>query len=133
MGVAMAACAASTQMSSESVGDGSIAEVQVESGTDGTTVTLVGVQESVFTAFAQQNPEKVVVDIASTSAEGVDSFHGVGDGLVDDIQLAPFSTGSGDQMVRVEITLSIPADYRVAAAAEGLVVRHGTSVRGRGR
>ena len=123
LAIAIAACAASTQMSSESSGGGSISDVLVESGSDATTVTLVGLDEPVFTAFAQQNPEKVVIDIASASAESVDPVHVIGDGIVEELRLSPFSTGGGEEMVRVEIGLATTADYRVVPSSEGLVIR----------
>ena len=113
LGVAIAACAASTQMSSDAVGGGAIAEVRVESASDATMVTLVGLAEPVFTAFAQQNPEKVIVDLASASAENVDPFLMVGDGVVHAVRVSPFSTGNGEPMVRVEVELSTPSDYQV--------------------
>ena len=53
------ACAASNGVPSENPGPGSISDVRVEHEGDATMVTLLGVDDPVFTAFAQQDPHKV--------------------------------------------------------------------------
>jgi type IV pilus assembly protein PilQ len=123
LAVGIVACAASTQMAGDGTGAGSIADVRVDSGADATTVTLVGLEEPVFTAFAQQDPERIVVDLASVGTEGLMGPVTVADGVVDVVRLSPYSTDSGEAMVRVEIDLADAADYDVSPSAEGLEIR----------
>ena len=83
LALGVAACAASTQMAAEGSGGGTIADVVVESEMDSTTITLVGLDDPIFTAFAQQDPERVVVDLASVSGDEVMGAIPVADGLVE--------------------------------------------------
>jgi type IV pilus assembly protein PilQ len=123
LAVAIAACAASTNMKSGGESASSIADVQVERAGAATTVTLVGVEDPVFTAFSQQAPERVVVDLAATRADDVGDSLSVHDGLVKEVVLSPYATASGETMTRVEVTLAMPADYQVIPSPEGLVIR----------
>ena len=47
----------------------------------------------------------------------------VHDGLVEEVLLSPYATGSGEPMTRIEVTLSAPADYQVMPGSEGLMIR----------
>jgi len=120
---AIAACAASTSMQTSGLEPSSIADVRVERAGSATIVTLVGVQEPVFTAFAQQAPERVVVDLAAVQSEEVVASLDVHDGLVEEVLLSPYATGSGEPMTRIEVTLAAPADYQVLPGSEGLMIR----------
>jgi len=124
LAAAIAACAASTTVQTSAPGPGSIADVRVERDGDATLVTLLGPEEPVFTAFAEENPERVVIDIASVRAEETlrDPL-AVYDGLVEEVILSPFSTGTGEPMTRVEVSLSVPADFQVTPSDEGLLIR----------
>ena len=66
----------------------------------------MGLDDPVFTAFGQQNPERVIVDLASVRPDAVSDPVAVYDGLVEEITLSPFSTGTGEPMTRVEISLA---------------------------
>jgi type IV pilus assembly protein PilQ len=118
------ACAASTGLQPEgAIQPGVISEVRVERDGDATVVTLVGLDEPVFTAFAQPDPDRIVVDLASVQPEDLMDPVTVYDGLVDEVALSAFSTGVGDAMTRVEVLLSAPSDFDVATTDEGLVIR----------
>ena len=101
----------------------SIAEVRVERDGDATVVTLMGLEDPIFTAFKQQNPERVVVEIASARFEELMDPMAVDDGLVRDVVLSAHETVGGMPMTRVEVALEMPADYRVVPSDEGLVIR----------
>jgi type IV pilus assembly protein PilQ len=117
------ACAASTALRPEPQQQpGEIADVRVEREGGVTVVTLVGLEQPVFTAFAQQDPERVVVDLASVGPEGLMDPVPVHDGLVEEVSLLPFSTGVGDAMTRVEVSLTAPADFNVVSTDEGLAI-----------
>ncbi|MDJ0853534.1 MAG: type IV pilus secretin PilQ [Myxococcota bacterium] len=110
-------------MAADGSGSGTIADVIVDSGSDATTVTLVGLEEPIFTAFSEQDPERVVIDLASVTGDDVMGAIPVADGLVDLVRLMPFATDSGEAMFRVEIDLAEAADYDVVPTAEGLAVK----------
>ena len=118
------ACAASTAIDPGGENAArSIADVHVAKDGATTVVTLLGLEQPVFTAFAQQNPDLVIVDLASVSADSADAPIAVYDGLVQEVSMAPFSTGSGEPMTRVEISLTASARYTVVPGDEGLVIR----------
>jgi type IV pilus assembly protein PilQ len=118
------ACANSTPEAepATSASSGEIADVVVESGSGASTVTLVGLDEPVFTAFQQSEPDRLIVDLAGVGAGAVQEPVAVYDGIVQEINVAPFGTGSGETMTRVEISLAAPADYDVRPVASGLLI-----------
>jgi len=121
---AIVGCAASSGM--QAVGDGaamSIADVRVAKEGTTTVVTLLGLKEPVFTAFQQEDPDRLIVDLASVAPSSLHDPVAVYDGLVEEISMAPFSTGTGDPMTRVEISLTAPALFKAEAGEEGLVIR----------
>ncbi|MBW1686793.1 MAG: AMIN domain-containing protein, partial [Deltaproteobacteria bacterium] len=123
LAAAIAACAASTTVQTSAPEPESIADVRVERDGDATTVTLLGLEEPIFTAFGEQNPERVVVDLASVRPAEISDPLAVYDGLVEEVMLSPFSTGTGQPMTRVEVSLAMPADFHVSPSDEGLVIR----------
>ncbi|MFI5216592.1 MAG: type IV pilus secretin PilQ [Candidatus Limnocylindria bacterium] len=120
----MGACASSTAVNpgGENAAK-SIAEVHVAKDGATTVITLLGLSEPVFTAFEQQNPDLVIVDLASVAADSLHEPVAVYDGLVQEVTMAPFSTGTGEPMTRVEISLTAPARYTVTPGEQGLVIR----------
>jgi hypothetical protein len=117
------ACATSTALRPEPQEQpDAIADVRVERVGEATVVTLIGLEDPVFTAFAQQDPERVVVDLASVGPEGLMDPVPVHDGLVEEVSLLPFSTGVGDAMTRVEVSLTEAADFSVVSTEEGLSI-----------
>jgi type IV pilus assembly protein PilQ len=120
----MVACATSTAPNPEGENAaGSIADVRVAKDGGTTVITLLGIEEPVFTAFAQQNPDLVIIDLASMAADSMHAPIAVYDGLVQEISMSPFSTGTGEPMTRVEISLTAPARYSVLPGDEGLSIR----------
>ena len=101
----------------------SIADVHVAKDGATTVITLLGLEQPVFTAFAQQDPDLVIVDLASVATDSATTPIAVYDGLVQEISMAPFSTGTGEPMTRVEISLTAPARHTVLPGDEGLVIR----------
>jgi len=119
----MVACAASTSLPPQAAEPGMIDDVRVESHGDVTTVTLMGLEEPIFTAFGQRNPERVVVDVASATSDPQIGAMPVQDGLVNEVMLAPYQTAGGEPMTRVEVALDMAADYEVLPTSEGLMIR----------
>ncbi len=120
----MVACASSTAIDpgGENAA-GSIADVHVAKDGTTTVITLLGLEQPVFTAFAQQDPDLVIVDLASVATASEMAPIAVYDGLVQEVSMAPFSTGTGEAMTRVEISLTAPARHTVIPGDEGLVIR----------
>jgi len=101
----------------------SIADVRVERDGDATVVTLMGLNDPIFTAFKEQDPDRVVVEIASDRSDALVDSMSVQDGLIRDIVFASHATVGGSPMTRVEVNLAKPADYRVMPGDAGLVIR----------
>ena len=101
----------------------SIADVRVERDGDATVVVLLGLDDPVFTAFQQSEPDRVVVEITAWSSGEAKTSMAVQDGLVRDIALAPQTTVGGSPVTRVEVGLAKPANYQVVPGDEGLVIR----------
>jgi hypothetical protein len=97
-------------------------DVSVERVDDATVVTLLGLDHPVFTAFAQQNPDRVVVDLASVPPGDAMAPISVHDGLVETVEVSEFATGIGDAMTRIEIVLSSPGEFNVESLDQSLVI-----------
>jgi len=121
LAVGVLACA-STPADTEGAGR-TLQDVRVERDGDATVVHLVGIEEPVFTAYRQQDPERVTIDIASVQPAELREPVAVYDGLVEEISVSPFSQGTGDGSTRVELTLAVPADYVVEPSSDGLAIR----------
>ena len=53
-------------------------------------VTLMGLDDPVFTAFSSWIPERVVVDLADVESDAMGGPVAVYDGLVEEITMSPF-------------------------------------------
>ncbi|TDJ19021.1 MAG: AMIN domain-containing protein, partial [Deltaproteobacteria bacterium] len=122
LALGLAGCASQSAVQSPTPQPESIADVRVEQDGDSTAVTLLGLNQPVFTAFSQQNPERVVVELAAVRPDTLASSIAVYDGLVDEVTLSTFSAGTGDEMTRVEVSLEVPADFQVVPGEDGLVI-----------
>ena len=121
------ACVGSPSGRSETgPGAGVIDDVVVESQATTSTVTLVGVEQPVFTAFQQTEPDRVIVDLAGVDAGSVVEPVAVYDGTIQEITVSPYASGSGESMARVEISLVGAADYDVRPGDGGLVIEIST-------
>ena len=120
---ALVGCAGSTGMQAggEESAANKIADVRVAKEGSATVITLVGLTDPAFTAFAQQDPDRVVVDLASVPPDALHEPVAVYDGLVEEVTMSPYSTGTGEATTRVEISLTSPATHAVEPSEEGLV------------
>ena len=118
------ACASSAPRdeSAASSSMSAIQDVLVESGGEMSRVTLLGPEEPIFTAFQQSDPERLIIDLAGIQTEMPSEPIPVYDGTVQEISVAPFATGSGEMMTRVEIGLAGGVDYDVRPGQGGLVI-----------
>ena len=98
-------------------------DVDVSRDGDATVVTLVGVEDPVYTAYMQQDPQRLTIDLASVKIEAVRDPIAVYDGLVEEVAVAPFSQDAGDGSTRVDVTLAADAEYQVVPADDGLAIQ----------
>ena len=123
LAVGTAGCAGSGSSTARaSATNQGVSDVQIDhDGTD-TIVLLMGPDHPVFTAFGQPNPERIIVDLSSNIDHAIEPVT-VNDGLVAEVSVSPYSTGTGGEMTRVEVLLEAPADHEVRSVPGGLQVR----------
>lgn len=99
-----------------------IASVGVHSGPEGTVITLAGLQHPLFTAFSQQDPDRLIIDLPSLHAGSGLAPMAIYDGLVDELEPETFSTGMGDEITRLVIGLTSPVEFDVRSTEAGLEI-----------
>jgi type IV pilus assembly protein PilQ len=121
--IGILACAGSTTgRAGAPAGAAVIGDVVVESDSEMSRVKLLGLGESVFTAYQQAEPDRVIVDLAGVDfGEMVDPI-AVYDGTIHEVTVVPFSVESGETMTRVEVSLAVAADYDVRPEDGALVI-----------
>jgi type IV pilus secretin PilQ/predicted competence protein len=123
LAIGTAGCAGSGSATAQaSATDQGVSDVQIEHDGDDTIVMLMGPDHPVFTAFGQPNPERVIIDLSSSSDQAIAPVM-VNDGLVAEVSVSPYSTGTGSAMTRVEVLLETSANHEVTAVPGGLAVR----------
>ncbi len=120
--VAGALACASTSPDTEGAGR-TLEDVRVEREGDATVVHLLGLEQPVFTAYLQRDPDRLTVDLASVQPAELREPVAVYDGLVEEVSVSPFSHGTGEGSTRVELTLAVQADYVVEPSSDGLAIR----------
>jgi type IV pilus assembly protein PilQ len=117
------ACAgSSTPEESSAAGTEQVQDVVVESEAGLSRVILVGLEEPVFTAFQQADPDRLIVDLAGVEWNASEDPLSVNDGTIREVTVAPFATGAEEPMMRVELALVSAADYDVRPGPRGLVI-----------
>jgi len=118
------ACASSSAPPSDAEVGGSsqVMDVLVESFTHGSTVTVVGPEAPVFTAFQQEEPDRVVVEMADVEPGDLEGAIPVHDGTIQEVRIETAAGEGAETLTRVEVWLSSAADYDVRGEAGGLVI-----------
>jgi type IV pilus assembly protein PilQ len=117
------ACAgSSTPEESSAAGTEQVQDVVVETEAGLSRVILVGLEEPVFTAFQQADPDRLIVDLAGVEWKASEDPVAVNDGTIKEVTVAPFATGAEEPMMRVELALVSAADYDVRPGPRGLVI-----------
>jgi type IV pilus assembly protein PilQ len=98
-------------------------DLRVEREGEETVVTLVGLEDPVFTAYLQQDPQRITVDLTAVQPAELRDPVAVYDGLVEEVSVAPFSQDTGGGATRVELLLAVEAEYAVEPAEDGLAIR----------
>ncbi|MDJ0786186.1 MAG: type IV pilus secretin PilQ [Myxococcota bacterium] len=101
----------------------SLGAVSVESGEDGTVVRLEGVSEPVFSAFQQDDPARVVVDLSDVMPGTGAPETSVDDGTVSSVSVAGFEGADGSTSTRIELSLATDASFDVVNVEGGLEIR----------
>jgi type IV pilus assembly protein PilQ len=99
-----------------------VQSVEVESEAGLSRVTLVGLQNPIFTAFQQTDPDRLIVDLSGVAWNAPTDPLSVNDGNLQQVSVAPYATGSEEPMTRVELSLVSAADYDVRPGPRGLVI-----------
>jgi type IV pilus assembly protein PilQ len=133
VGLALGALLLASQVSCATAGSGTaqapapataaLADVSVESGSDGTVVSLLGLSEPVFTAFQQDDPARIVVDLAQVQPGTAKPQVAVYDGTVEEVSVSGFENAAGQPSTRVELSLGMPASYDVVALEDRVEIR----------
>jgi len=100
-----------------------LSDIQVESNASGTQVTLLGLRDPSFDSFQDQDPARVVVDLANVEPGDVASDMAVYDGLVDEVTIAKTQDDDGTPKTRVEIRLDSDASHAVVTGPDRLTIQ----------
>ena len=96
-----------------------LTNVRVETGESGTTVTLEGLVDPIYTAFLHAEPRALVLDLAAVEIATTNDLVMVYDGLVDHVTVSSYGGSSGEALARVEIALSQEASYEIVSTPDG--------------
>jgi type IV pilus assembly protein PilQ len=117
------ACAGSTTgQAGATASQAAIGDVVVESDSGVSRVKLLGLEDSVFTAYQQTEPDRVIVDLAGVDAGEMVEPIAVYDGTIHEIAVVPSSAADGEVMTRVEVSLAVAVDYDVRPEDEALLI-----------
>ena len=122
LGIAASLACATTPTAPAASGPSALSDVMVESDGAVTVVSLVGLTEPVYNAFQQDDPARVVIDLASVTPGEVADIIAVYDGTVDEVTLAGFDS-DGTSSTRIELSLATGASYEVVSLEDRLEVR----------
>jgi type IV pilus assembly protein PilQ len=100
-----------------------ISELRVENESGATIVSLLGLAEPEYTAFQQDDPARVVVDLSQVSPGAIAETIAVYDGSVEEISVTPFEDAAGQELTRVELSLDTAVSYDVVALEDRLEIR----------
>lgn len=99
-----------------------LSSVTVETDGEVTVVSLIGLEEPVYNAFKQEEPSRIVIDLASVSPGEVADAIAVYDGTIDEVTVEGFST-EGALSTRVEISLAAAGAYTVLDLGDRIEIR----------
>lgn len=100
-----------------------ISELQVGKEGGATIVSLLGLEEPVYTAFQQDDPARIVVDLSQVRPGAISEAIAVYDGSVEEISVTPFEDATGQERTRVELSLGTAVSYDVVALEDRLEIR----------
>jgi len=102
-----------------------LTDVQVDSGAEGTAVTLVGLSDPIYTADYDADLRAVVVELPWVDGGAEIDRVDVYDGIVDHITTTSYAEEGGDSVTRVEIGLGSENAYALTATEDGLRIEFG--------
>ena len=121
------ACA-STMPEGESALMATMTDVQVESGSDSTAVTLVGLTDPIYTADYDADLQAVVIELASVMTDGEMGRVDVYDGIIDHVTTTSYTEDGGETVTRVEIAMGIEGGFTTSESETGLRIELGYAV-----
>ncbi len=120
--IAAGLACATTPAPPSAQGPGALSDVVVETDGDATVVSLVGLTEPVYNSFQQEDPARVVIDLAGVTPGEVARAIAVYDGTIDEVTVAGFDN-QGASSTRIELSLATVASYEVSAVEDRLEIR----------
>ena len=99
-----------------------ISSVSVETAAEGTVITLAGLRHPVFTAFTQEGPDRITIDLPSVKADPELRPVAIYDGLVTELAPEAFPTEMGDEITRFVVGLESPVEFDVVPTDAGLEI-----------
>jgi hypothetical protein len=120
--VVMIACATANAPSRKAANP-TLSGVKVESGTDGTQISLEGIAHPVFNVTKQDHPAQVVVSLPDVTSTNVPANTPVQDGTVERVSVSPTHGAHGQLGTKVVVSLTAPAAYEAVPRGDGLMIR----------
>ncbi len=116
------ACASTPVPAPVAEAPAALSSVTVEADSDATVVSLNGLTEPVYNAFKQDEPSRIVIDLAGVSPGDVAEAIAIYDGTIDEVTVESFSH-EGASSTRVEVSLAAAGDYTVVDLEDRLEIR----------
>ncbi len=120
--VSLLACASTPVPAPVAEAPAALSSVTVEADSDATVVSLNGLTEPVYNAFKQDDPSRIVIDLAGVSPGDVAEAIAIYDGTIDEVTVESFSH-EGASSTRVEVSLAAAGDYTVVDLEDRLEIR----------
>ena len=114
------ACASTMSDSGNFPAASSLTDVLVDSESESSAVTLVGLLDPIYTASYDADLQAVVIELASVDAADVADRVEIYDGIIDYVTTSTFAEEGGEPITRVEIALGTEASYAIEATEYGL-------------
>jgi type IV pilus assembly protein PilQ len=118
LALALAGCASAPPSGGTSP---ELSGVRVETGSDATQVVLLGTAGAQPTAFEEQDPARIVVDLPAGVAASAEGATPVWDGMLEEITVT--RDPNDPARAQVVVGLAAPATWEMQSGDEGLVLR----------
>lgn len=103
------------------VGSTVVERIETRKTDAGREIVIHTSKDATFSVFRLSDPFRVLVDVNDATTQGPTDVSKIGDGLVRYISTSPFSDETS-AIVRVEIALDYPSEYRVRPEGKAIVV-----------
>ena len=119
---AVMACASTQAPDSPQPATDALSALEVTRDGDSTVVTLIGVHDAAFDVESHDDPWAISIDLGEIPALSEMTPLPVYDGIVDQVSAASFTDDLGKTSTRVEIGLSLDAEYAIVPGERGMML-----------